>query len=150
MPLDSSNTIPTDVVNFSQSIQVREPVRVLVRREGGGNTGQEGPNSGSLRHYYLYLALAGSSGRVEAPAAGPGTIGSGRSQASGMAKSEASQAREFKLEALASLLDDYPLWQAIIHVGSQATLEAVVVRHVDNVYGQLLLLKSSCLFPVQT
>ncbi len=105
----------------------REPVRVLVRREGSVNTSQEGPNSGNLRHYYLYLALAGTAGRVEQPVTGPGTIGSGRGQATGAAKSEAYQAREYKLEALASMLDDYPLWQAIVYVGSQATLEAVVV-----------------------
>jgi hypothetical protein len=61
---------------------------------------------------------------------GPGTIGSGRGQATGAAKSEAYQAREYKLEALASMLDDYPLWQAIIYVGSEATLEAVVVSFI--------------------
>lgn len=35
-----SNTVPQDVLNFAQSIHLRESVRVLVRREGGqGNSG---------------------------------------------------------------------------------------------------------------
>lgn len=119
-----SNTIPTDVINFSQSIQVREPVRVLVRREGGANATNEAASSGNLRHYYLYLALAGGAGRGETSAAGPGTIGSGR--AAGTQAPEVNQAKEFKLEALADLLLEYPLWQAIIHVGTQGTLDAVV------------------------
>jgi len=120
----SSNTIPTDVINFSQSIQVREPVRVLVRREGGTNASQESTSSGNLRHYYLYLALAGgAASRSDGAAAGPGTIGSGR--AAGSQNTEVNQAKEFKLEALADLLLEYPLWQAIIHVGAQSTLDAV-------------------------
>jgi translation initiation factor 4A len=98
----SSNTIPTDVINFSQSIQVREPVRVLVRREGGTNASQESTSSGNLRHYYLYLA--------------------------GNQNTEVNQAKEFKLEALADLLLEYPLWQAIIHVGAQSTLDAVTSK----------------------
>lgn len=133
-----SNTIPTDVINFSQSIHVREPVRVLVRREGGGVSTQTdaNPSSGSLRHYYLYLAVAagGPSGRGASDerstptGSGPGTIGSGRAaptSSSPQGTSEANQAKEWKLEALTSMLADYPLWQAIVHVGSHATLEAV-------------------------
>jgi translation initiation factor 4A len=132
----SSNTIPTDVINFSQSIQVREPVRVLVRREGGTNASSESTQSGNLRHYYLYLALAsGAGGRGEASAPGPGTIGSGR--AAGGQNTEVNQAKEFKLEALADLLLEYPMWQAIIHVGTQGTLDAVVSklnsRQMENI-----------------
>jgi hypothetical protein len=125
-----SNTIPTDVINFSQSIQVREPVRVLVRREGGPGGSSESSTAGNLRHYYLYLALAGGAlGRSERDASassGPGTIGSGRS-AQRQPDSEANKAKEYKLEALVDLLQEYPLWQAIIHVGSQSTMEAVLV-----------------------
>lgn len=125
-----SNTIPTDVINFSQSIQVREPVRVLVRREGGPGGSSESSTAGNLRHYYLYLALAGGAlGRTErdpSASSGPGTIGSGRS-AQRQPDSEANKAKEYKLEALVDLLQEYPLWQAIIHVGSQSTMEAVLV-----------------------
>jgi translation initiation factor 4A len=100
-------------------------VRVLVRREGGTNTSNESTSAGNLRHYYLYLALAsGAANRNEAGAAGPGTIGSGR--AAGNQNTEVNQAKEFKLEALADLLLEYPLWQAIIHVGAQSTLDAVI------------------------
>ncbi|PWN52924.1 hypothetical protein IE53DRAFT_234701 [Violaceomyces palustris] len=47
-----SNTVPQDVLNFAQSIHLRESVRVLVRREGGGGgpgavpTGLGGPSQG--------------------------------------------------------------------------------------------------------
>lgn len=41
-----SNTVPQDVLNFAQSIHLRESVRVLVRREGGGQ-GNAGPNGAS-------------------------------------------------------------------------------------------------------
>lgn len=34
-----SNTVPQDVLNFAQSIHLRESVRVLVRREGGAGAG---------------------------------------------------------------------------------------------------------------
>lgn len=125
-----SNTIPTDVINFSQSIQVREPVRVLVRREGGPGGANESSTAGNLRHYYLYLALAsGASGRAArevSSGSGPGTIGSGRATQR-QPDGEANKAKEYKLEALADLLQEYPLWQAIIHVGSQSTMEAVLV-----------------------
>lgn len=118
------------MINFSQSINVRDPVRVLVRREGGPNA-QDSVSSTTpgtnLKHTYYYLALTGSA-RAEASGQaaqnGPGAIGSGRA---GGASAEAAQAREYKLETLANMLDDYPLWQAIIHVGSFSTLEAVVV-----------------------
>lgn len=125
----------TDVINFSQSIQVREPVRVLVRREGTNNGQNDSASAGNLRHYYLYLALASLSAPRSDNAAttivGPGTIGSGRDRAaqqSSNANPEANQAKEWKLEALADLLSEYPLWQAIIHVGSPATLDTVVAK----------------------
>ena len=43
-----SNTVPQDVLNFAQSIHLRESVRVLVRREGGGQglPSASGGNSG--------------------------------------------------------------------------------------------------------
>ncbi|KAK8869556.1 hypothetical protein IAR55_000123 [Kwoniella newhampshirensis] len=131
-----SNTIPTDVINFSQSLQVRDPVRVLVRREGGVNS-QESVSSVTpginLKHTYVYLTITGSAQANSASApveSGPGTIGSGRSQAGqgGQANEEQTRAKEYKLETLCKMLEDYPLWQAIIHVGTYSMLEAVVVR----------------------
>lgn len=134
----SSNTIPTDVINFSQSLNVRDPVRVLVRREGGPNS-QESVSSVTpginLKHTYVYLTITGSarsdgSGGAAADA-GPGTIGSGRAAtgacANGQQSEEATRAKEYKLDILVKMLDDYPLWQAIIHVGTMSMLEAVVV-----------------------
>ncbi|WWD16183.1 hypothetical protein CI109_100608 [Kwoniella shandongensis] len=131
-----SNTIPTDVINFSQSLQVRDPVRVLVRREGGVNS-QESVSSVTpgvnLKHTYVYLTITGSAQANNAAApveSGPGTIGSGRAQAGqgGQANEEQTKAKEYKLDTLCKMLDDYPLWQAIIHVGTFSMLEAVVLR----------------------
>jgi hypothetical protein len=126
----SSNTVPTDVINFSQSLQVRDPVRVLVRREGGNNS-QESVSSVTpginLKHTYVYLSITGSA-RSDGPLPpdnGPGTIGSGRSN--GQPSEESSRAKEYKLDMLVKMLDDYPLWQAVIHVGSLSMLEAVMV-----------------------
>ncbi|WWC69147.1 uncharacterized protein I206_103083 [Kwoniella pini CBS 10737] len=128
-----SNTIPTDVINFSQSLNVRDPVRVLVRREGGTNS-QESVSSVTpginLKHTYVYLTITGSaqvagqqSGNTDG---GPGTIGSGRNTSGH--NEEQSKAKEFKLDMLVKMLEDYPLWQAIIHVGTYSMLEAVVLR----------------------
>lgn len=128
--LCSSNTVPTDVINFSQSLQVRDPVRVLVRREGGNNS-QESVSSITpginLKHTYVYLTITGSAlSDASAPAEnGPGTIGSGR--VNGQRSEESSRAKEYKLDMLVKMLDDYPLWQAVIHVASTAMLEAVLV-----------------------
>lgn len=42
-----SNTVPQDVLNFAQSIHLRESVRVLVRRDGAGGGGAGGGGGGS-------------------------------------------------------------------------------------------------------
>ncbi|WVR05454.1 hypothetical protein IAU60_002470 [Kwoniella sp. DSM 27419] len=128
-----SNTIPTDVINFSQSLQVRDPVRVLVRREGGVNS-QESVSSVTpginLKHTYVYLTITGSAqsgqGNAQVNETGPGTIGSGRT--TGQVSEEQTRAKEYKLETLVKMLDDYPLWQAVMHVGTYSTLEAVVFK----------------------
>jgi len=128
--MNSSNTIPTDVINFSQSLQVRDPVRVLVRREGSTNS-QESVSSVTpginLKHTYVYLTITPSARDTTSEAGnGPGTIGSGRVVGNG-GGDEANKAKEYKLDMLVKILDDYPLWQGVIHVGSLAMLEAVVV-----------------------
>jgi superfamily II DNA/RNA helicase len=135
-----SNTIPTDVINFSQSLQVRDPARVLVRREGSTNS-QESVSSITpginLKHTYVYLTITGSA-RFEEQSldSGPGTIGSGRANSG--SSEEAPRGKEYKLEMLVKMLDDYPLWQAVIHVGTYAMLDAVVYqlqsRNWDTLY----------------
>ncbi|KAI0758397.1 hypothetical protein BC629DRAFT_1551513 [Irpex lacteus] len=83
-----SNTVPQDVLNLATSIQLREPVRVLVRRDG---------------NFYLYLAFTAGGGRSDAtlPQQGLGIIGSGRGAST---SAETAQAREWKLDALATWL----------------------------------------------
>lgn len=120
-----SNTVPQDVLNLASAIQLREPVRVLVRRDGNVTHADTNQGARGLRQFYLYLAFT-ASGRSDAPLpqAGLGTIGSGR----GAVSAETAQAREWKLDALADLFDDLELPQAIIHVGGMAALDAVVYR----------------------
>jgi translation initiation factor 4A len=142
--MDSSNTIPTDVINFSQTLQVKDPVRVLVRREGSSNS-QESVSSVTpginLKHTYVYLTITGSA-RSEASTDGPGTIGSGR-LTNGQMSEEASKAKEYKLDTLVKMLDDYPLWQAVIHVGTNMMLEAVVMRLASRNWETLYLVSPS-------
>lgn len=45
-----SCTVPQDVLNFASSLVLREPVRVLVRREGGDSTS---PTVRNLKQYYM-------------------------------------------------------------------------------------------------
>lgn len=124
-----SNTVPQDVLNLATAINLREPVRVLVRRDGGNNNPEQAQTSRGLRQYYLYLAFT-ATGRSDpavlggANPGGLGIIGSGR----GVTNAEATQAREWKLDALADLFQDIEINQAIVHVGSMATLEAVVYK----------------------
>lgn len=83
-----SCTVPQDVLNFVSSLSLREPVRVLVRREGGDSSS---PSVRGLRQYYLYIAVGNGA----------------KHKAVGMGRREASNAREWKLEALADLCEDY-------------------------------------------
>lgn len=120
-----SNTVPQDVLNLASAIQLREPVRVLVRRDGNVTHADTSQGARGLRQFYLYLAFT-ASGRSDAPLpqAGLGTIGSGR----GAISAETAQAREWKLDALADLFDDLEIPQAIIHVGGMAALDTVVYK----------------------
>jgi translation initiation factor 4A len=122
-----SNTVPQDVLNLASVIQLREPVRVLVRRDGNVTHADIHQGSRALRQFYLYLAFT-ASGRSDPFAAtsggGLGIIGSGRSASS----AESAQAREWKLDALADLFDDIEVSQAIVHVGGMTALDHVVYK----------------------
>ncbi|EMD41028.1 hypothetical protein CERSUDRAFT_44631 [Gelatoporia subvermispora B] len=121
-----SNTVPQDVLNLAQTIHLREPIRVLVRRDGNVTHADTNQGARGLRQFYLYLAFT-ASGRSDAPLppGGLGIIGSGR----GASNAETAQAREWKLDALADLFDDLDhVPQAIIHVGGMTSLDAVVYK----------------------
>lgn len=123
-----SNTVPQDVLNLATAIHLREPVRVLVRRDGNASHPETTQSSRGLRQYYLYLAFTTGSGRSDQNVAnaggGLGIIGSGR----GASNPETAQAREWKLDALADLFDDVDIQQAIVHVGGMTALDAVVYK----------------------
>lgn len=123
-----SNTVPQDVLNLATTIHLREPVRVLVRRDGNATHPDNTQSSRGLRQYYLYLAFTTGSGRSDPNAAsvggGLGIIGSGR----GASNPETAQAREWKLDALADLFDDVDIQQAIVHVGGVTALDAVIYK----------------------
>lgn len=125
-----SNTVPQDVLNLASAIHLKEPIRVLVRRDGNNANPETTPGSRGLRQFYLYLAFtAGSRGDPAATSAtngrGLGIIGSGRA---GAPSAETAQAREWKLDALADLCDEIDVGQIIIHVGGMANLDAVVYK----------------------
>lgn len=120
-----SNTVPQDVLNLASAIQLREPVRVLVRRDGNVTHADTNQGARGLRQFYLYLAFtAGGRSDAPLPTGGLGIIGSGR----GASSAETAQAREWKLDALADLFDDLEVPQAIIHVGGMTALDAVVYK----------------------
>ncbi|KDQ64831.1 hypothetical protein JAAARDRAFT_117967 [Jaapia argillacea MUCL 33604] len=122
-----SNTVPQDVLNLASAIQLREPVRVLVRRDGNVTHADTNQGARGLRQFYLYLAFT-AGGRAEplpaTPGGGLGIIGSGRSASS----AETAQAKEWKLDALADLFDDIDVPQAIVHVGGMNALDSVVYK----------------------
>lgn len=120
-----SNTVPQDVLNLATAIQLREPVRVLVRRDGNVTQADTGQGARGLRQFYLYLAFtAGGRSDAPAPSGSLGIIGSGR----GASNAETAQAREWKLDALVDVFDDIEVPQAIVHVGGMTALDAVVYK----------------------
>ncbi|KAL0949765.1 hypothetical protein HGRIS_009804 [Hohenbuehelia grisea] len=124
-----SNTVPQDVLNLATAIQLREPVRVLVRRDGNVSHADSNQGSRGLRQFYLYLAFTAGGGRADpnaaVPGGGLGIIGSGRNAAT---SAETAQAREWKLDALADLFEDVEVTQAIVHVGGMTALDSVVYK----------------------
>jgi translation initiation factor 4A len=122
-----SNTVPQDVLNLATAIQLREPIRVLVRRDGTATSTDTNQGHRGLRQFYLYLAFT-AGGRSDplaaAPGGGLGIIGSGR----GASNAESAQAREWKLDALADLFDDVEVTQALVHVGGMTALDSVVYK----------------------
>jgi translation initiation factor 4A len=121
-----SNTVPQDVLNLATAIQLREPVRVLVRRDGNVTHADTSQGARGLRQFYLYLAFT-AGGRSEAQALsgdGLGIIGSGR----GLSSAETQQAREWKLDALSDLFEDIEIPQAVVHVGGMNSLDSVVYK----------------------
>ena len=121
-----SNTVPQDVLNLASAIQLREPVRVLVRRDGNVANPETNQGSRGLRQFYLYLAFTagGRSDPLATTTGGLGIIGSGRSASN----AETNQAREWKLDALADIFEDVEVNQAIVHAGGINALESVVYK----------------------
>lgn len=110
-----SCTVPQDVLSFASSLQLREPVRVLVRREGGDHGSTSSSFARGLKQFYLYIALGSTSGGAAAA----------KSKALSMGRHELASAREWKLEALADLCEDYDFQLAIVYCNSLEAVEAV-------------------------
>lgn len=123
---------PQEVLNFASALNLREPVRVLVRREnnqggsvtsgggGGGNSSNNTndsavsatPNLRGVKHWFLYLAM----GNGAAPGRGPN------------GRQESASSREWKLEALADLCADAEFTQAVVYCSSIDSVEAVAYK----------------------
>ncbi|GAA6001480.1 hypothetical protein JCM10207_006688 [Rhodosporidiobolus poonsookiae] len=106
-----SCTVPQDVLTFASSLQLKEPVKVLVRRENGDGAS---PSFRGLKQFYLYLAMGGNSGS--------------KSKAVGAGRREAGPAREWKLEALADLIEDSNVDHAVVFASSVEGVEAVTYK----------------------
>lgn len=138
-----SNTVPQDVLNLATAIQLREPVRVLVRRDGNVTHADTSQGARGLRQFYLYLAFTAggrsdSQGLVSSD--GLGIIGSGR----GLSNAETQQAREWKLDALGDLFEDVETGQAIVHVGGLNALDSVVYKLASRGLEAIPLVSESC------
>jgi translation initiation factor 4A len=72
---------------------------------------------------------------------GLGIIGSGRSASS----AETTQAREWKLDALADIFEDVEVAQAIVHVGGMTALDSVVYKLASRGLEAIPLVSLSCL-----
>lgn len=143
-----SNTVPQDVLNLASAIQLREPVRVLVRRDGNVTHADTNQGSRGLRQFYLYLAFTAGSRAdpmVAPPGGGLGIIGSGR----GASSAESAQAREWKLDALVDLFDDVEVNQAIVHVGGINALDSVVYKLASRGLEAVPLVSLTCLSSCQ-
>lgn len=141
-----SNTVPQDVLNLASSIQLREPVRVLVRRDGNVSHADSAQGTRGLRQFYLYLAFTAGGGRTDSglPGGGLGIIGSGRTASS----AETAQAREWKLDALADIFDDVEVPQAIIHVGGMTALESVAYKLASRGMEAIPIVSDTALFHI--
>lgn len=147
-----SNTVPQDVLNFAQSIHLRESVRVLVRREGTSVT-QHPPTASNIA---LNAANGGhgsshqkSAGRNSSEPLGQTSkdhnvdaslsafqslrqfylyIALGDSRLAGNGPFSPHASGEMKLEVIADLLEDMEFHQAVIYTGSPGALEAVTYK----------------------
>lgn len=109
-----SCTVPQEVLNFASALNLREPVRVLVRRENNQDNGpanSQAPNLRGMKHFFLYLAVSGTG------SGGPGHIDGRQMTSPGV--------REWKLEALADLCADADFTQAVVFCSSLDSVDAV-------------------------
>lgn len=136
-----SNTVPQDVINFAQSIHLRESVRVLVRREGttvtqhppssaGGPYGGSGGGANSARPM---TSNAHGGSAMRQPSSDPllTALQSLRQYYLYIAVSESSSSSssgEMKLDVIADLLEDMEFNQVVVYVSSPGALEAVTYK----------------------
>ncbi|PWN30902.1 hypothetical protein BDZ90DRAFT_229892 [Jaminaea rosea] len=143
-----SNTVPQDVINFAQSIHLRESVRVLVRREGttvtqhpasnagGGSGGSRGGDGSHANRSTPSNALGSTQTHTLARQTAPDptlVALQGLRQyylyiAVSDTKSASSTSSEMKLDVIADLLEDMEFQQCVLYVGSPGALEAVTYK----------------------
>ncbi|CAO1636131.1 unnamed protein product [Sympodiomycopsis kandeliae] len=150
-----SNTVPQDVLNFAQSIHLRESVRVLVRREGtsvtqhpppgsagtaAGGGGRAAPGHEGLPSQQQIYAASRQQGQVAAPGESSFQslkalrqyylyIAVPETRSSLMNGSNfGSVGGEMKLDVITDLLEDMEFNQAVIYTGSTGALEAVTYK----------------------
>lgn len=124
-----SCTVPQDVLNFAASLALREPVRVLVRRESGGDT--SAPSFRGLKQFYVYLAISASGTSSTLSSSTSKERGSRREAKSSTgsgAGGGAEMGNQWKLEALSDLCEDFNFTTAVIFCGSLERVEGVCYK----------------------
>lgn len=144
-----SCTVPQDVLTYAQTLKLREPVRVLVRRD---ETQQGIPQIRGLRQFYVYIAtpallapaIPTSTATLTAANANPVSLPNGTSTAPGSpvlaaAKQQREAEREGKLEAFVDLLERWEFANCVVYCNSVDSVETVALRLQNRGIGALSL-----------
>jgi superfamily II DNA/RNA helicase len=114
-----SASVPEEVLNFASSLKMREPVRMLVRRDttsSGGEGLAIGRTVSSLRHHFIYISVA--------------------------AKGRKESLNAWKLETLGNLCEDIDFRQAVVFCSSVEAVEAASYKLASKGINALALVSS--------
>ena len=109
---DVSRFRPQEVLNFASALNLREPVRVLVRRENNQeNATVQTPSLRGMKHFYFYSGMGNNIPGSRAPGAGRQDQSSGN--------------RDGRLEVLGDFCAAAEFTQAVVYCSSTEAIEAV-------------------------
>ncbi len=121
-----SNTVPQDVLNLAHSLQMREPRRVLVRRENQNPHSTRAAGIMGLRHLMFYISFTMGGRHVDRPLSGGSLDVTGIGSQHDNRNSKLDESDCGKLDALVDVFSASRYPRAVIHVACMETLQAVV------------------------